>query len=142
MFGRCSAQTRTLFCSRVGRPSLVVCRDLSVGFLGSIWRRIGLPANPKGEEDGSLLVIMRVLHAICLAFLKIIPEGCVVVLGYFFSIQIPGSDAQNPRYVVNIANMVQYIRSNLVKCTARDRYGKETARIVEVHNTSTFKLWN
>ena len=46
--------------------------------------------------------------------------------------QIPGSDAQNPRYVVNMANMVQYIRSNLVKCTVRDRYGKETARIMEV----------
>lgn len=46
--------------------------------------------------------------------------------------EIPGSDAQNPRYVVNMANMVQYIRSNLVKCTVRDRYGKETARIMEV----------
>ena len=46
--------------------------------------------------------------------------------------QIPGSDAQNPRYVVNMANMVQYMRSNLVKCTVRDRYGKETARIMEV----------
>lgn len=49
-----------------------------------------------------------------------------------FVFQIAGSDAQNPRYVVNIANMVQYIRSNLVKCTVRDRYGKETARIIEV----------
>eukprot|EP00752_Nemacystus_decipiens_P005102 g4630.t1 len=46
--------------------------------------------------------------------------------------KIPGSDVQNPRYVVNIGKMVQYIRSNLVKCTVRDRYGKETARIVEI----------
>ncbi|CAM9806513.1 unnamed protein product [Scytosiphon promiscuus] len=46
--------------------------------------------------------------------------------------KIPGSDPQNPKYVVNMANMVQYIRSNLVKCTARDRYGKETARILEI----------
>ncbi|CBJ29991.1 conserved unknown protein [Ectocarpus siliculosus] len=46
--------------------------------------------------------------------------------------KIPGSDTQNPRYVVNMAKMVQYIRGNLVKCTARDRYGKETARIMEI----------
>ncbi|CAM9353777.1 unnamed protein product [Ectocarpus sp. 4 AP-2014] len=46
--------------------------------------------------------------------------------------KIPGSDTQNPRYVVSMAKMVQYIRSNLVKCTARDRYGKETARIMEI----------
>ncbi|CAM9459227.1 unnamed protein product [Ectocarpus fasciculatus] len=46
--------------------------------------------------------------------------------------KIPGSDTQNPRYVVNMAKMVQYIRSNLVKCTARDRYGKETSRIMEI----------
>lgn len=52
------------------------------------------------------------------------------------SFQIPGSDPQNPKYVVNMANMVQYIRSNLVKCTARDRYGKETARILEVRRTA------
>lgn len=53
------------------------------------------------------------------------------VLSCFVS-QIPGSDAQNPRYVVNMARMVRYIKSNLVKCTVRDKYGKETARIVEV----------
>ncbi|CAN0125100.1 unnamed protein product [Ectocarpus sp. 6 AP-2014] len=46
--------------------------------------------------------------------------------------KIPGSDTQNPRYVVNMAKMVQYMRGNLVKCTARDRYGKETARIMEI----------
>lgn len=57
---------------------------------------------------------------------------CVCFVCLLLFSQIPGSDAQNPRYVVNIANMVQYIRSNLVKCTVRDRYGKETARILEV----------
>lgn len=46
--------------------------------------------------------------------------------------QVPGSDMQNPRYVVNMANMVRYMRSRLVKCTLRDKYGKETARILEV----------
>ncbi|CAN0128135.1 unnamed protein product [Ascophyllum nodosum] len=45
---------------------------------------------------------------------------------------IHGSDRQNPKYMVNIATMVQYIRSRLVKCTMRDRYGKETARIMEI----------
>lgn len=34
--------------------------------------------------------------------------------------------------------MVQYIRSNLVKCTVRDRYGKETARIMEVKQSNIF----
>lgn len=51
--------------------------------------------------------------------------------------QIPGSDPQNPRYVANMANMVRYMRSKLVKCTVRDRYGKESARIMEVMRSSS-----
>lgn len=46
--------------------------------------------------------------------------------------QVPGSDLHDPKYVVNMANMVRYSRSRLVKCTIRDKYGKETARIMEV----------
>lgn len=86
-------------------------------------------------KDGTAARGLLVTDADCLCqvsrvsdFLLCFPDDC----GSFFFVQIPGSDAQNPRYVVNIANMVQYIRSNLVKCTVRDRYGKETARIVEV----------
>lgn len=49
-----------------------------------------------------------------------------------YFVKIPGSDAQNPRYVVNMTNMIRYIQKNLIRCTVRDKYGVETARIVEV----------
>ncbi|CAM9690149.1 unnamed protein product [Pylaiella littoralis] len=80
------------------------------------WRTINLTKNKK-VPDWRLFVSW--MAALCTDLTSMVSK-------------IPGSDPQNPRYVVNMAKMVQYMRSSLVKCTARDRYGKETARIIEI----------
>ena len=46
--------------------------------------------------------------------------------------QISGADPQNPRYVVNMANMIRYMQKTLIRCTIRDKYGAESGRIIEV----------